>query len=102
MAGGKQGRHGPGAPDLERWSRRFELLADPTRLRLLHHMHMHPGSPVNELAAAARISPTACSQSLRTLRHQGWVVAERDGRVMRYSLVDDTAHRLLHFMGDRH
>lgn len=88
--------------DPVQWARRFDLLSDPSRLRLLLSMHLRPGSSVGELAEAAQLSPTATSQALRILREQGWVVADRDGRIMRYRLVDDTAHRLLHFMGQRH
>lgn len=84
------------------WARCFELLADPTRLRLLSHMHLHPGSPVVDLAAAAGITQTAASQALRVLREQGWVEARREGRLMRYHLIDDVAHCVLHFMGQRH
>lgn len=88
--------------DIAEWARRFDLLGDPTRLRLLTHMHMHPGSAVGALAEAAEITPTAASQALRILREQGWVRCSRHGRTMRYDLVDDTTHRLLHFMGMRH
>ncbi|PKZ41185.1 transcriptional regulator [Kytococcus schroeteri] len=84
------------------WARRFDLLGDPTRLRLLDRMHHHPGSTVAELAEAAGISHATASQALRTLRTQGWVEATRDGRSMRYRLVDETAHRLLHVMGADH
>ncbi|MDO5711789.1 MAG: metalloregulator ArsR/SmtB family transcription factor [Micrococcales bacterium] len=92
----------PSGPDARRWATRFDLLADPTRLRLLRHMHLCPGCAVGDLAAAADITPTAASQALRVLRDQGWVQASRDGRAMRYSLIDETAHRLLHFIGDQH
>lgn len=88
--------------DPVQWARRFDLLSDPTRLRLLTHMHQHPNSAVGDLADAAEISPTAASQALRVLRDQGWVLATRDGRIMRYSLIDETAHHLLHFIGDAH
>ncbi len=93
---------GAGGDGTDEWVRRFELLADPTRLRLLTHMHMHPNSPVGDLAEAAGISQTAASQALRVLREQGWVEADREGRRMRYRLVDDTAHYVLHLMGQRH
>ena len=62
---------------LDEWGHRFELLADPTRLRLLTHMHLHPGCPVNELSEAAGITQTAASQALRVLREKNWVRAER-------------------------
>ncbi|GAA3508830.1 metalloregulator ArsR/SmtB family transcription factor [Dietzia aurantiaca] len=93
--------------DLHDWALRFDLLADPTRLGLLAHMHERgPGAAtVTDLAAAVGITGNAASQALRVLREQGWVTAERDpadGRVVRYSLVDQTVHRILHLMGARH
>lgn len=90
------------AEQADAWARRFELLSDTSRLRLLMHMHWFPGSPVGELAEAAGLTPTAASQALRVLREQGWVASEREGRIMRYRLVDETAHSLLHFMGAGH
>lgn len=90
------------AEQAQAWARRFELLSEPSRLRLLMYMHTFPRSPVGELAEAAGLTPTAASQALRVLREQGWVDAERDGRAMRYRLVDETAHALLHFMGAGH
>lgn len=99
-AGGSKGEHA--GLDVDRWVQRLDLLSDPTRLRLLNHMHMETGSTVGALADAAGITPTAASQALRVLREQGWVTSSREGRSVRYDLVDDTAHRLLHFMGARH
>ena len=91
-------------PDsLADWAARFALLGDPTRLALLAYMHLHPGCPVAELADAAGATPTTTSQALRVLRVSDWVVAERDGRLMRYTLTDPTAHRVLHaLIGQRH
>jgi len=90
------------ADDIDAWAARFDLLGDPTRLSLLAYMHLHPGCTVGELAAAAGTTPTTTSQALRVLRRQGWVGVERDGRLMRYTLLDDLAHRVLHLMGHRH
>lgn len=92
----------PSAGSTDEWVRRFELLAHPTRLRLLTHMHLHPGAPVAELAAAADITQTAASQALRVLRQQGWVEGRRDGRRVLYHLIDGDAHALLHLMGQDH
>lgn len=86
----------------EEWARRFELLSDPTRLALLTHMHLHPDSPVVDLAAAAGITQTAASQALRVLREQGWVEGRKDGRLVLYRLVDQEAHAILHLMGQQH
>ena len=93
--------------DLDGWASRFDLLGDPTRLALLAHMHdAGPGiCTVTDLADAADITRNAASQALRVLRDQGWVRSERDpadGRSQRYSLADDTVHRILHLMGARH
>jgi DNA-binding transcriptional ArsR family regulator len=78
------------------WAHRFGLLADPGRLALLLGIHAVPDICVSDLAVAAGMSDTAVSQALRLLRTAGLVEARKDGRVMRYRLVDDTAHRLLH------
>lgn len=90
--------------DISAWTDLFRLLGDPTRLRLLAAMH-HAGpgtASVGELAAAAGITDTAASQALRTLRLQGWVHDERDGRTVRYTLTDATVHAVLHFIGATH
>lgn len=97
----------PHGLDLEDWSTRFALLGDPTRLALLAHMHaVGPGvATVTVLAAASGITRNAASKALRVLRDQGWVRADpdpQDGRGQRYSLADETVHRILHLMGARH
>lgn len=93
--------------DLADWASRFDLLGHPTRLALLAHMHAAGPSvaTVTELAEAADITRNAASKALRVLREQGWVRADPDpddGRGQRYSLADETVHRILHLMGARH
>ncbi|NLU85095.1 metalloregulator ArsR/SmtB family transcription factor [Rhodococcus sp. HNM0569] len=97
-----QAAHALSGPDIDGWARRFELLADPNRLRILHCLHHVESICVSDLAYAVEMTPTALSQALRLLRQSGWVAAEREGRVMHYRLVDDTVHALLHTMGARH
>ncbi len=83
--------------DIAEWSSRFSLLSDTTRLRLLVEMHATPDQTVTQLAAAAQITENAASQSLRALRDQGWVSADKEGRTVRYSVVHDAiVHRILH------
>ena len=87
----------PTHPDPEQWARRFAVLADPTRLRLLMAMHSVPGQSVLELAEASGTTQNAASQALRGLRDQGWVQGDRDGRTVRYHLNSDAiVHRILH------
>ncbi|MGA9113684.1 MAG: metalloregulator ArsR/SmtB family transcription factor [Candidatus Dormiibacterota bacterium] len=76
-------------------ARRFALLADPTRLTLLSCIHAAGPISVSDLAAATGLADTTISQTLRHLRASQTVVAERDGRVMRYRLVDGAITELL-------
>ncbi|QBJ96122.1 transcriptional regulator [Rhodococcus sp. ABRD24] len=89
-------------PGIVGWANRFELLSDPNRLRLLLCLHYAPDICVTDLAAALGMTGTAVSHALRLLRQQGWVAAERSGRTVRYRLVDDTVHELLHTIGATH
>jgi ArsR family transcriptional regulator, nickel/cobalt-responsive transcriptional repressor len=72
----------------------MQALATPSRLRILGHLHEGP-TPVNELAAAIGMEPSAVSHQLRVLRHLGLVVGHRDGRQVVYDLHDDHVGELL-------
>jgi DNA-binding transcriptional ArsR family regulator len=72
----------------------MQALSTPSRLRILGHLHAGP-SPVNELAAAVGMEPSAVSHQLRVLRHLGLVVGRRDGRQIVYDLYDDHVGELL-------
>jgi ArsR family transcriptional regulator, lead/cadmium/zinc/bismuth-responsive transcriptional repressor len=67
-------------------ARQFALLGDPTRLMLLTGIKAAGPISVSDLAAATGINDTTVSQTLRYLRASGIVIAERDGRVIRYQL----------------
>ena len=83
-------------PDLMRdRARRFALLGNPTRLTLLTCIHVAGPISVSDLAAATGIADTTVSQTLRHLRASQTVIAERDGRVMRYRLADTSIAELL-------
>lgn len=92
----------PEAATMHAWVTRFALLADPTRLTLLLCIHRAGEICVSDLAVAAGLKDTTTSQALRLLRAQGLVSAQREGRVVRYRLEDETVHALLHQVaGDR-
>ncbi|HXA60906.1 MAG TPA: metalloregulator ArsR/SmtB family transcription factor [Streptosporangiaceae bacterium] len=84
------------------WADRFALLGDPGRLTLLLCIHAVPGICVSDLAIAAGMKDTAVSQALRLLRTAGIIQARKDGRIMRYHLVDDQARTLLHLAAPQH
>jgi DNA-binding transcriptional ArsR family regulator len=78
-----------GEPDnVAAWSQRFDLLSDPNRLALLLCIHHAGPISVTDLAVATDMRDTTVSQALRLLRANGTVVAERDGRVVRYAMAD--------------
>ncbi|MEX5712289.1 metalloregulator ArsR/SmtB family transcription factor [Parafrankia sp. FMc6] len=77
--------------DVARWAGIFAMLGEPGRLAI---HHVGPIS-VSDLAVAVGMNDAAVSQSLRLLRHQQAVTAERDGRVIRYRLTDPVVGELL-------
>jgi DNA-binding transcriptional ArsR family regulator len=72
----------------------MQALATPSRLRILGRLHAGP-CPVNELATAVDMEPSAVSHQLRILRHLGLVVGRRQGRQVVYDLHDDHVGELL-------
>jgi len=76
-------------PALERWAQVFALLGDPNRLALLVSIRQAGRICVSDLAAATTLKEATVSQALRLLRSRGAVVADRDGRLVRYALADD-------------
>ncbi len=77
------------------WSERFSLLADPGRLALLLALHRAGPLAVTDLAVATGMRDPAVSQALRLLRTAGVVTGDKDGRVVRYQLVDESMRPLL-------
>src|SRR5580704_4910945 len=71
-------------------ARQFAVLADPTRLTLLTCIGAAGPISVSDLAAATGINDATVSQTLRYLRASQTVIAERDGRVVRYRLASTT------------
>lgn len=88
--------------DLSVWVQRFDLLGDPTRLRILLCMHRAPGICVTDLSTALGMTATSVSHALRLLRNEGWVAVQRDGKKMTYRLDDDVVHGFLHQLGATH
>ena len=74
---------------IDRVSRLFSALSDPTRLKILHALTITEELCVCDLAALAELSVSAVSHQLRLLRDRDLVRARRDGRMVYYSLADD-------------
>jgi DNA-binding transcriptional ArsR family regulator len=80
---------------LDRLSRLFSALSDPTRLKILNALSVTEELCVCDLAALAELSVSAVSHQLRLLRDRDLVRARRDGRMVFYSLADDHVSVLL-------
>ena len=73
----------------------FKVLANDTRLRLLHALIRSEELCVTDLATHLRMRPQAISNQLQRLSDLGVVTARRDGNNVYYRLVDVCIRGLL-------
>ena len=73
---------------LEEAARRFALLGDPTRLRILSVLHDAGELPVGELAQRANVARENVSQHLARLAAVGLVARRKDGTSVHYRVAD--------------
>lgn len=66
----------------------FKVLANDTRLRLLHALVRADELCVTDLAASVGMKPQAVSNQLQRLSDPGIVESRRDGNTVHYRLVD--------------
>lgn len=79
---------------VEEVARRFALLGDPTRLRVVRTLHDLGESSVQEVADATGTTMANASQHLARLRDSGIVRRRRLGKSVRYSISDPTIEAL--------
>ena len=70
-----------GVRDAESYAEWFAVLADPTRVRLLHTLSTSPTGAmrIGDLAGALGISQSTCSHHVELLRKVGFVVVDKVG-----------------------
>lgn len=73
----------------------FKLLANDSRLRMLHALARAGELSVSELAAAVDMTPQAVSNQLQRLVDRRVLAARRDGMSVRYRIVDACVPALL-------
>jgi len=73
----------------------FRVLANETRIRLLHALVIANELPVGQLAAAVSMKPQAVSNQLQRLADLGIVASRREGNSICYRLVDLCVRSLL-------
>src|SRR6266536_1502464 len=69
-------------------SRLFKILANDTRLRLLHALERGGEVCVTDLATAVSMAPQAVSNQLQRLSDRRIVVARREGTRLYYRIAD--------------
>lgn len=75
----------------------FALLADPTRVRVLHALSMSEELCVHDITFLTGASQSAVSHQLRILRSAGTVKRRKEGRTVFYALSDE---HILHALRD--
>ena len=73
----------------------FKVLANDTRLRLLHALARSGEACVSDLAAAVLMRPQAVSNQLQRLVDRGILACRRDGLRIRYRIIDTCVIALL-------
>lgn len=73
----------------------FKVLANDTRLRLLHALARAGELCVTDLAAALAMKPQAISNQLQRLTDRGILAARRSGINVRYRIIDPCVPALL-------
>ncbi len=73
----------------------FKMLANSTRLRMLHALVRTGDLCVGDLANQLGMKPQAVSNQLQRLADRGIVEARRDGLQIRYSIIDRCVLSLL-------
>ena len=83
------------SPEAEEFAAIFELLADPTRARLLHALSLADELCVCDLALLLGRSDSALSHQLRLLRDRRVVTRRKAGRIVYYRLADEHIRHVL-------
>lgn len=79
----------------DRLAAAFGLLADPTRLRILHALACSPEVHVEGLTRLLGLKQSTVSRQLRILRDRAIVGRRREGRLTYYRLDDGSLRRVL-------
>ena len=85
---------------IEMAARRFALLGDPTRLRILHTVMEARELSVGAIAAAAGVSRFNASAHLNRLALAGLMERRRQGTTVYYRVDDESLPRICEWMCD--
>lgn len=83
----------------DRTAETFDLLSDPTRVKILWLL-CHTEECVANIAAAVEMSSPAVSHHLRVLKQAGLLVHRKSGKEAYYTLADTDEAKLVHHIVD--
>ncbi len=72
----------------------FSVLSDPTRLKIISALSLS-SLTVTEITETLSLNQTTVSHQLKTLKDNGYVIAERNGKNIRYALKDENINDIL-------
>lgn len=84
----------PDQGEMQQVAETFQLLADPTRARIVYALALEELC-VCDVAAVSGLSMSAASHQLKRLRDRGVVDYRKDGRLAYYRLSDERLRALL-------
>ena len=87
-------RRGEAAPNPEAFARFFHGLGDPTRVRILEFL-LDGSKTAGEIVRHIGRHQPSVSAHLMCLRFCGYVEARREGRNVRYRIIDPRVRRIL-------
>lgn len=87
-------------PLLDETARRFRLLGDATRLRLLNALHETGEPTLSRLAEVVDTSAANACKHLALLEREGMVAKRRTGTSVRYRIADPTVVALCELVCD--
>lgn len=90
----------PTQESFEKVSGTFQLISDPTRLKILFLL-CHSEECVANIAAAIDMSSPAVSHHLRVLKQSGLLISRREGKEAYYTLAKTPEAELVHAIVDR-
>ena len=88
-------QHTPEREIFENVSGLFQLISDPTRLKILWLL-CHSEDCVTNIAAAMDMSSPAVSHHLRVLKHANLLMSHRAGKETHYTLASNPMAQLVH------
>jgi len=89
----------PGQETFDRIADTFDLISDPTRVKILWLL-CHTEDCVANIAAAVEMSSPAVSHHLRVLKQAGLLAYRKSGKEAYYTLADTDEARQIHHIVD--